>query len=480
MSLGATAVAIGAVVFVFVFGDGAPPETPSDPQPTVASSVETQPADATAGAQPAQPSDGDGGAAASQTEEQALEERQRKLVGDLRDRFAALRDDPDALIDFQTELYLVQRGRGLLPTVLSQLSELASEVESRKNELARKVFEETLTQSAKLQDEKSYGQAHELWRVPPRVIEQSGFLTRWHEEERRAESYAEKARLWDKLVAKANKYLAQGDRDIAIAILEENVPESFEAEYERIWNEREEFVREIRLKEAERIRLESEIQRKAREARIAAIRAERNKERQEKWENLLDLYPWVPLLSEGGDLENWFMTVDSIIEQGVDPFPWKNTRVGDEQVLSADARDREGEGEVYIGINGNRWLDWALEFEVQVLEGRLLLEPRNTVQAFFGAMRVQLSAEEPLVFEAADHSNWTQVRLEVRGNLVRLIENGEIKKEHYTDHDRGGFRFVLPHGGVCQIKGIRIKWVSTLDPGEEGTSEFTDEDLDDW
>ena len=459
-------VIVGLALFLGLGGASAPPT-----QPRV---------DTTGGAESAASKPASLPTASQQSAE--LEAKQRSVLVDLQTRFASDGNDGPKILDIQKEVNSFRRVQGLVPAITEAVDRLSQQIRNRSKELANSTLEDITAKSQKLIAEKAFAEAYELLKSPPRIVEANGLNGRWFEERKQAEGYTREARKWGDLVTKVKKYLGQNDKEIAIAILEENITKKQQREFPVIWEERESLLHDIRLEEAEQIRVASEIESKERAARILARRTELEKERLEKWNNLFILTEWVPLLSEGGDLENWFKTVDLSLEFDADPFPWKNTRVGDEQILSADISERETP--VFVGMNGNRWLDWALEFDVQVLGGALELEPRGWTQGWGGRARFVSGSTQKIVFDSSKYSSWTSVRVEVRSRLVQALIGGEVNEEIRTRFDRGGFRFVLQPGGVCQVKNVRIKWVSTLAPGEpppvDELSELEDEEDADY
>jgi hypothetical protein len=388
-------------------------------------------------------------------------------------------ENPDRIFELQRELMFYQRNPALSPTVKEALATLAAQIENDKLQLGRTVLERTQAKSQALQKEGRFVAAYELWKTLPQVVAVSAVESRWNEELKTAKRLADDAARWQKLVAKAQKYLGQGDKEIAIAIIEENVPADWESESEPIWTESRNLLEKLRSEAAAEIEAVLSSARKAKEDMLARQREERQKQRETAWQTEKELKPWVPLLSEGGDLENFYKTVDyNPMDRDVDPFPWKNVRVGNEQVLSADTTGRDAE--VLIGMIGNRWLDWVLEFKVQVLDGTLRLETRTEVEGMMGNPGFKNRPSEPIALEAKDYGDWKQITVEVFGSTVRFLEEGQLKKEIKIDigHERGGFQFILAGKSSCQIKGLNLKLVNELRPGEEGTSRHRDEDDD--
>src|SRR5262245_4026250 len=114
--------------------------------------------------------------------------------------------------------------------------------------------------------EDKFEAASELWKQMPELVRKSEVRGRWLQEELKAENYARAWGQWRKIDAKADKYLTQGDDEIAKEILrcEDNLPPNCQARFPEIWARRERRIQALEADAAgERLaRQERELERR--------------------------------------------------------------------------------------------------------------------------------------------------------------------------------------------------------------------------
>jgi len=394
----------------------------------------------------------------------------RKKLEEFRDR---LSEDPDDLLSLESELGVYS------PTesTRGEFSDLWTEVAKRLKLAKKNIFSDTFKKSQEYQGQENFPAASELWKKIPAIIRgDRELVTRWREEEKKAEDYGSAWALWSNVEKKVAKYLRQDDYEISIAILEceENLPINCEILFPLIWKKREERLLGLRENlEAERDRVMAEIIAKEKREEEAQ-RLEEERRREELWAERLLTTSWIPLISQyGDDLENW--TVRSIIWNPRDPFsskvPWKIVKIDGQPVITAEKQEQD----IEIGMNGNRWLDWVLEFDIKVDSGAVRLRSRTIIAGGVYHTIVRDGQEAPKIheFPAARYGSWTRMRLEVRGRKVILLEGEDKKMEVRTEHQRGGFIFVFTKGSVAMIRNAQLKLVFDMDnpPEEEEKAE---------
>ncbi len=388
-----------------------------------------------------------------------------------------LSDDPEDLLSLKADLEAFVPIQGIQREYVN----LLKETEKRLREAEERFFQNTLKENKEYQEKENFQAAAVLWEMLPEIISQNPNLRRrWMEEREKAARYGEAWALWTKINNKVAKYLHQKDLEIAIAILEcqENYPKGFHLRYPLIWKKREERLDGLRTNYQEELaKIDRENLEKA-FAQAEARRLQAEKEREERWAERLLTTPWVPLISEdGNDLENW--TVRSIIWNPKDIFnskvPWTIQMVDGKPAITAPKQDQD----IEIGMNGNRWLDWVLEFDIKVETGILRLRTRTMIAGAVFRTRVTQESQS-YEFPAEDYGSWTRLRLEIRGSKVILLRGGEVLMEAKTSsaHQEGGFIFVLTANSLAMIRDVQLKLVhDTRRPRDE---EFEEEEEEDY
>ncbi len=413
--------------------------------------------------------------------------QQRRRLEELEDR---LRNEPDSLGELEVLVHgEIVSGR-LLDEVKGEFQALGMQIKNDLERRAKREFDKALAGSKQFQEKGQYQLALEAWRPTPAVVYTSQYHQDWVREERKAEGYATKGRYWSMIVEQVSSYLKKDNQDIAEAILEENVRENEFGEFVLIWNERMMLLEEIQRAGSEKIQAIIDLETKQREERLAILRAQREKEREEKWKYALEALDWEPLISIGGDLENWQQLPKNIGQMGdpdADHYPWKNIEEDGEPVLQADSSDWDGE--IWVAMNGNRWMDWALQFEVQVPEGKLTLDTRATfASGGMGGMPSGPSDKaEGIVLDSDTYGSgeWVKIFVFVRGREIRWLEGEdendlELKKTIQVDHEKGGFRFLLDEESSCRIRRVQLKLVHALKRGEDDAeSDYADDEDED-
>ncbi|MBI4583383.1 MAG: hypothetical protein HY717_05100 [Planctomycetes bacterium] len=465
----------------FIGAPAASVNSPSTAAPAAPPVASLQPA-VQAGQQTAQPPVPSALSAVDPASPQAMEEKLRSWLEKVPFRISDDRDGKIALdLDREWSAYkrwIDQSGVRLSFTTNEELVRLGDEISRHKQRLATKIFNDTLSRSEALQSDLKFLEAHGLWENTPELIEKT-MLAQWVREEQKASDYVKKVKLWSKLRTKVELYAKRKNYDIAAAILEENFKDneqSYREGFPILWKEREKLLQQVRSGEAiaslEKSRIQGEYRRQKEAERLAKLEEERRKRWDEGFKNI----KWTPLLSMGGDLENWYKTTEfDFRNRDKDPIPWKNLTEDRRQVLVGDTTDRERP--IHIGQNGNRWLDWALEFEVQVTEGSLKLQTKTIVRRWGDDGMVGERAPDDFVFDTKNSSGWTKVHIRAQGSKVRWLEGEEIKQEVEVTQKTGGFCFYLESDSACKIRDPQIKLINVFreegqeEEGEEGEEE---------
>jgi hypothetical protein len=395
--------------------------------------------------------------AAEETRRKALLDEETRRLAKFRE---SLSDDPEKLFSLRSglEVYLPPSN------LVAEYRQLLGDVERRLVTAADRAFQEVLKRSDEYQKQEKFTAAGELWKSMPEVVRRTELRSKWKEEEGKAERYARAWALWTKLDAKADKYLGQDDTEISVAILSsaENYPPGCNRLYPLIWKKREDRIRNIQLNaESERLaRAERAAEREREEEEKERVRLEGV--RRQRWAALVQEAPWVPLIShDGSDLENW--THRSWVGTSLEDvrIPWSvQLADGKAVILGNNPTDQR---DIEIGMNGNRWIDWVLEFEVKVEAGTLTLKTRTVLrgEGTYNT-RVVEDGESPKDFEfpAQAYGSWKKVRIEAQGKKVTWIVGGEKKLEEETSgRQNGGFVFVLKPRSAARIQDVRLKLI---------------------
>lgn len=394
----------------------------------------------------------------------------RERLEKLRNRLA---DDPDSLLTVADQIEITLRDSRMEAGVKAEYRSFYEQLESQKKVRAHQLLEDARKRSTALLQEGKYLLAHDVFRERPAVVlEVQEINQEWVLAEQQAENYAKKGKYWAMIVEKVHEWIKREEPEVALAILDENIKASeYRGEFEIIWKEREELYAEIQQSAGQKIASIIELERKQVEEALALLRRQREEERRERWKFALEAVPWWPVISVSRDLENWLhgpmINQDKIGQPGVKHEVWEIEIVDGLPVLKADTADLQQEAT--IAQNGNRWQDWALEFEIRVTRGKARLEARARMGAGGWVLG---KAERDIEFEAGKHSDWTRVRLYVHGEQVRRFEfqDGEpVEVEsipHVEEQQTGGFRFVLDPDSACQIRDARVKLVSEIRRGD--------------
>jgi hypothetical protein len=192
-------------------------------------------------------------------------------------------------------------------------------------------------------------------------------------------------------------------------------------------------------------------------------------ERAQRWTERLASTPWVPLIAhDGGDLENW--SIRSWVGKDIKSakVAWTVQVVDGQPTITAGGHDEE----VELGMNGNRWQDWILEFDVKVDEGDLKLKARTKVSGSVFQPRVE-EGVDPITLSSSDYKSWKRVRLEVRGKKIAFFEGGDSPKvELEPTLKEGGFLLALDKGSSASIRNVQLKLVyTTKQPRDEEEEE---------
>jgi len=399
---------------------------------------------------------------ASLDAKKAVVEKAAALEAQRRDEFQKLRerltDDADGLLALQADL-----GRFVPQESLRQdYQALVEDTDKRLAAAAAKLYGDAHKKDEEYQKAENFEAAAALWQTKPEAVRRSELGRKWDEDRERSKRAGLVWALWTSITKQANKYLGQGDSDIAIAILEyeESLPRDCERTFPLIWEKRRARLDGLKTDLA-RVQIELEKdQRKAREQAEEARKIREEQERAARWAIELEKTPWAPLISQDGDdLENW--TVRTLIPNreklSDSKVAWTMGQESKVPVLSASGFDDA----VEIGMNGNRWLGWVLEFDVKVESEALHLKTRTIIfgQVFGARVNDQFS---PVVFDfpSDSHGSWKRIRIEARGKKVYLFEGGDKPvKVLDTGHEDGGFIFELDKNGSAKLRDVQLKLV---------------------
>jgi hypothetical protein len=297
----------------------------------------------------------------------------------------------------------------------------------------------------------------------PDIVRRNGDLkSKWESQRDKAKKDGYAWAIWRRLLEQAEKYIGQGDPEIAIAILEveDNLPKDCETEFPFIWKKRKERLDGLRSNLEEELR---RIQKEKEDAALAAAEAKRIEEEQDRermFAERLTNTPPQPLISaEGGDLENW--TVRTGIPNPENPLdvkiPWSIQKIDNEPALVGEGQEQA----IQIGINGNRWMDWVLECDVMVPSGTLHLKTRTKIAGSVFRTVITKEASKSFDLAEADYGSWKHIRVVVRGKKVFFYEGSSEtpKEEIETEHQEGGFIFALDPKGKAQIRNAQLRLV---------------------
>jgi hypothetical protein len=150
-------------------------------------------------------------------------------------------------------------------------------------------------------------------------------------------------------------------------------------------------------------------------------------------------------------------------------------------ILGAD--NGEGKEPIEIGMNGNLWSCYDLEFSIRATAGKVVLRTRTEFDridpnSLIGSRKLPVSLlsaggipgvrasgnkDTTYEFKGEGAGAWQEVRLRVLGSGVNCTVGGkELKPERTGDDENGGFLFVLEPGGKAEIREPRIRCV--VDP----------------
>jgi len=413
-------------------------------------------------------------AKAKKAADDAAHAAQRSRLEKLR---AKLSDDPEGLLSLRSEI----EGAVILPALEDEHQQFVGEVDRRIAAAADRVIADVQKKSEAYSKQENFVAAYELWKEMPEIVRKCDRRARWVENEVRAARYSQAWSLWTKLDKKADEYLGPKDAaEIAIAILEcqDNYPKDCETLFPFIWEKRTARVQTLKNSAAT---ARAEIQKREVERRKQEelARLERlDRERQARWAVALEKTAWMPLISrEGGDLENWAIcTVHFDLDNP--KFYWTIQNLGGTPTVIGD--NSEGGGVIRLGINGNKWMDWVLEFDVLVEKGSVDLLTRATLAGSgFGDPQVNNHAKE-LKFAAENDGTWKHVRIEASGNKVKRIE-GEKEIESVTTEGRageyGGFVFIVDPQSSVKLKEMKVKLIFS-DKRKKGEDSGGEDDED--
>jgi hypothetical protein len=390
----------------------------------------------------------------------------RRTLEKFRERLSPVAEE---LLDLRASL----EAQAVLPGLEGPYRDLLREVDQRIQAVAQAALDAAQKRSESFQKEEKFEAAYEFWKQMPEVVKKSEIRPRWIQEENQAARYARAWALWTKIDEKADRYLGQEDLEISLAILEcaDNYPDHCKENFPLIWEKREKRIERLRVSGESELLARVQRDRERRVAEEEARRLREERERQERWAARLVEAKWEPLLSrEGGDLENW--SVRSLVGRSLEDLkmPWTVQTVGGQPVLVGE--NSQNDEEVQVGMNGNRWLDWVLEFEVQVEAGTLKLKTRTVIHG--DSHRPAIAHQAPKDFELKPESygSWKRLRVEAQGRKVTCFEvtgsagdgpEGEGKVKRFEvetpDHQEGGFIFVLSEKGVARLRDVRRKLV---------------------
>jgi hypothetical protein len=400
-------------------------------------------------------------------------QRDKDILNDLRDRFVG-EGDP---LRLKSLLGSVNRSayRVRSPQIGDDLKRLGREVKEKLEKTLKLAFEDAKSKSDKLVKEDNYGVAMAIWENEPASVQDSPYHAEWVWQRDQLSRLAKKYSYWSMIALKVGKYLEQGNPEVSIAIIRENIGEDYERDFPTIWKKRESLLSKVRDAKGKALESALAVARAEREKREEIERLRIEKERAERWDRALGLIDWEPLISANGDLENWYQQFFYTGRLEESYFAWSvDTEDKDNPVLTTDNRERNHS--VAIAYNGDRWQDWALKFEVQVPKKSLTMELRNVLRGN------RVKADRDIIFSKSYRKKWIPVYLEVRAKQIRFYKNADEEtaktmkptKTIECEHESGGFRFHLPKGGHCKIRNMQLKLVSAFAPGEE-----TDDDEDD-
>ncbi len=433
-----------------------------EPAPAAAAPVvQATPAVATSGA-----------AEALKQAEDAARAAQRSRMEKLRTK---LSDDPDKLLLLREDV----EGFVILEAYADDHRQFVAEVDRRIAAAADRVLAEVQKKSDGYSNRENFVAASELWKDIPEIVRRSDRRPRWVESEVRTARYAQAWSLWTKVDKKADEYLGPKDAtEIAIAILEcqENYPKDCETLYPLIWQKRTERIQKLRnnaeVDRHERHKRESERRKQEEVARHERL----DRERRALWAASVEKTPWMPLISrDGGDLENWSVRTSHPdfdnpksfwIIQNIDGSP---TIVGD---------NSGNKGVIKLGMNGNKWMDWLLEFDVLVEAGTLNLRTRTKLSG--RGMGGAYVANEPKEFKfpAERYRSWKRVRIEASGNKVKWFEGENELDSAVTDEaddQYGGFVFEADPEATVKLREVKIKLIFS-DKRKRGEDSGDDDD----
>ncbi len=416
-------------------------------------------------------------------EKARLAKEQREQLDKLQKR---LQDDREDVLYVLDRVMIAVRNPDIDAEVKAEFLKFSNELKRLKKELAEEKFNEVVAESEKLQKGGQYQLAHQLFKEKPVVVsEENAVNQKWVNAERDSSDYAIKGKYWAMIVEKVREWLQREEPDIALAILDQNITsKDYEVQYEIIWEQRQTLYAEIQQHSGSKIKAIIDLERKQIEEKLAILRKQREEERRQRWKFALEALPWAPLISRNGDLENWTfgptLNRDKMGQVGVRFNLWEIKEIDDVPVLMADTVEHKVSG--FCAQNGNRWQDWALEFEVKVTKGKLTLQTRTMLSRF---LSVQSKIADDLEFTDKNSKDWLKVRLYVHGGEIKYYEyqDGDYVevKALKDDNDRqtGGFRFVLATESICQFRNMNIKIVNQYRRGDDlAKSEFDEEEID--
>ncbi len=347
------------------------------------------------------------------------------------------------------------------PTSRNTFRSVWKRIENEMALRAEQAFQKASKKAKKLKGEKKFEEAYEsCWSLMPEMVRQVEEVSqKWSRESGRARKEASEWRNWVNRREGIEQQIELKDPIQIAAALQEL--EKYKTSFPVIRAERQELISRVRkLKE---------------EVDLAIRTAEEEEDR--RLMSALQQKSFIPMIpEEGTNLENW--SIRTLIRESLTEgrYPWqiKGLNEKDEMSYALEADNSEGSSKVEIGVNGNRWGAWELEFQVKVEAGKLRLQVRTVLEreeegrsefpvtrlVAGGATRVRVreAASDSFEFPAENHREWSGVKVKALGERVRCLRDG--KPQERIDAEglkHGGFIFALDPGGIAKIRHVRLR-----------------------
>lgn len=407
--------------------------------------------------------------AQEEPEESEYEKQAKRGKRDLDKTLRWIEDNPEKYADGISMLRSLRQRYAAHKDILDKAKSKADELDSDARAAASAEWDRIRTSLDRYHEKDEFDKAAALFAEVPDVLASFGgdeaqqeFIT-LRKEARRNQKVNRYLR---ELVGKALKYSEKGYVDIAKEILD-CFPEKYEQDAALVWAIKERIVRQIQTDGiASVLKKEATI-----EAEAVAAREEKRRQeeelRQRLWDEKVGSTPWVNQLGRF-NAYNWVVCSDRNfgVESRQSQPKWRLEKRGDDGVFVVD---NDTGSELLAGVYTNFWKDYIVEFDVLVKEGTLLISPRTTAQQLGDWIRIgpQYQRSEPIdLGDDFPKSRWVTVKLEVRGQEVKMTRNDQPGKsqtfngeDNYNLLSSGGFVFFVPDQAKVEIRRVRTKLV---------------------